>query len=72
LIGASICAFIAELPDGYDTIVGERGYRPSGGEKQRIAIARVVLKDPRGLILDEATSHLDSESAALLNTRSSR
>ena len=45
-----------DLPDGYDTIVGERGYRLSGGEKQRIALARVILKDPRILVLDEATS----------------
>jgi ATP-binding cassette subfamily B protein len=53
---------IESLPDGYDTIVGERGYRMSGGEKQRLAIARMLLKDPAIVILDEATSHLDAES----------
>jgi ATP-binding cassette, subfamily B, bacterial len=57
---------ILELDDGYDTIVGERGYRLSGGEKQRVAIARVVLKDPRILILDEATSALDTTSERLV------
>ncbi|MGI8875014.1 MAG: ATP-binding cassette domain-containing protein, partial [Egibacteraceae bacterium] len=55
---------IADLPQGYDTLVGERGYRLSGGEKQRLAIARVLLKDPAIVVLDEATAHLDSESEA--------
>jgi ATP-binding cassette, subfamily B, bacterial len=57
---------IVETPDGYDTVVGERGYRMSGGEKQRLAIARVILKDPRILILDEATSSLDTTSERLV------
>jgi ATP-binding cassette, subfamily B, bacterial len=59
---ARIHDLIASLPYGYDTLVGDRGYRMSGGEKQRLAIARMLLKDPAVVILDEATSHLDSES----------
>jgi ATP-binding cassette subfamily B protein len=59
---ARIEDLIDSLPDGYDTLVGDRGYRMSGGEKQRLAIARMLLKDPAVVILDEATSHLDSES----------
>jgi len=64
LSGAHILEFIDSLPNGLDTVVGDRGYRLSGGEKQRIAIARLLLKAPRVVILDEATAHLDSESEA--------
>jgi ATP-binding cassette subfamily B protein len=62
LTGARIATLVRSLPDGLDTVVGDRGYRMSGGEKQRLAIARVLLKAPGIVILDEATAHLDSES----------
>lgn len=63
---AQIHQVIANLPDGYNTVVGERGYRLSGGEKQRLSIARMLLKDPALVVLDEATSHLDAENEALV------
>jgi ATP-binding cassette subfamily B protein len=62
LAGAQILSFIESLPDGLDTVVGDRGYRLSGGEKQRVALARLLLKAPDVVVLDEATAHLDSES----------
>jgi ATP-binding cassette, subfamily B, bacterial len=57
---------ISSLPDGLDTVVGDRGHRLSGGEKQRVAIARLLLKSPPVVVLDEATAHLDSESEAAI------
>jgi ATP-binding cassette, subfamily B, bacterial len=64
LAHAQIGHLASELPDGLDTVIGERGYRLSGGEKQRVALARLILKAPDVVVLDEATAHLDSESEA--------
>ena len=67
--GARIADLVRTLPDGLETVVGDRGYRMSGGEKQRLAIARVLLKAPGIVILDEATAHLDSESEVAVQAR---
>jgi ATP-binding cassette, subfamily B, bacterial len=68
VLRANLAPLVANLPEGYDSVVGERGYRLSGGEKQRVAVARVMLRDPRILLLDEATSHLDTVSERLVHT----
>jgi ATP-binding cassette subfamily B protein len=68
LDSAALGDLIAGLPDGLNTVVGDRGHRLSGGEKQRMAIARILLKSPRIVVLDEATAHLDSESEAAVQS----